>query len=370
MPISTAGAVFAGFADLGGEAGELDADWERLAERCAAPPFLHPAVVRAGADAFGSGPLSLACVRHDGELVAALPVHREGRRISSVVNWHTVQTGVLATDAVARRLLASVLVAARPHMVTLELLPPGDAELLTAAFQDAGYRTTVEPMIASPYLDVGGDFDALVGAWPSKKRHEQRRLRRRLGELGTLTVETTTDGDGALATYQQLLELEDRGWKASGGTAIARQQATLRFYGAMRDLAAGRGWLRMDTLRLDDRPIAVSMGLEAERVYYGLKMGSDPELRRRGPGVLLLEDVVRIGFERGLERIELLGDVDSYKLQWADRTRELVRLRAFAPSLPGTADFALRRYGPPLARRIRCAVADTRSRVRERTTRR
>jgi CelD/BcsL family acetyltransferase involved in cellulose biosynthesis len=108
------------------------------------------------------------------------------------------------------------------------------------------------------------------------------------------------------------------------------------------------------------------MGLEAHGVYYGLKMGVDYGLSKHGPGVLLLEDIVRTGFERRLQRIELLGANDKYKRPWTTATHQRVRLLAFAPSLVGSADLALRRYGRPLARRVRRAASGAASQARSR----
>lgn len=366
MTFSSEHEVFAGLLELGAAPGSVDAEWERLAERDGASPFLYPALVRAWADAFGGGRLSLASVRRDGELIAALPLLVDGRRIMSVGNWHTVETGGVAADAVTARLLAAVLAEQRPHTVRMELLDSAEARLLRDTLRNAGYRAALEPMLESPYLDVDGDFDALLASWPSKRRHEQRRLRRRLGELGELTYDVVHGGEEADACFEQLLALEAQDWKAASGTAIAQQPSTLRFYRAVAEWAAQRGWLRLDALRLDGRPVAISMGLEAHGVYYGLKLGADYALRKHGPGVLLLEDIVRTGFERGLRRIELLGDNDKYKRQWATTTHQRVRLLAFAPSLAGSADLAMRRYGRPLARRVRGAAADAASHARSR----
>lgn len=360
MTAATATGPATALVDLRG-GGEAEADWAALAERCASSPFLHPGVVRLWAEAFGGGPLSLLTVRRDGELVAALPLLRERRRISSPGNWHTVETGIVGDDPEAVSALARALFELHPRRLSLTLLEPATARVVAAEGRAAGYRLAEREMIASPYLELTGDHESLLAGWPSKRRAEHRRRRRRLAERGELTFSTTTDGAAVGQLLEELVAIERRGWKAAQGTAIAQHEETVRFYSGLARWAAERGWLRFHALRLDGRPLAMSLGLEAHGVFYGVKMGSDPAESKFAPGVLLVDDIVRSGFEQGLQRIEMLGDDDQYKRQWCQAARERLALDGFAPSLGGRAEHAATAYGRPLAARARALLARRRA---------
>lgn len=349
--------------ELSRTGGELEAEWAALARRRGASPFLHPGYVGAWAEAFGAGPLTLVTARRDGALVAALPLRRDGGRLGSVGDWHIVETGLLAEDDAAAAALARTLFAARARGLTLELLDPASAARLRDAARAAGWRTLEQPMLDSPYLELEGDYEALTASWSSKRRSEHRRLARRLGELGEVRFDSVREPADVDAAFDQLLALEAQGWKAAGGTAIAQRRETERFYRQVARWAAGEGWLRLDALRLDGRPIAMSLGLEAGGVFYGLKLGYDRALRRHGPAVVMIDEQLRRCFEQGLTRYEMLGDSDDYKRQWCTAAAPRVRLRAFAPSLAGRADHAALAYGRPLARRLRHAARSGAARV-------
>lgn len=221
-------------------------------------------------------------------------------------------------------------------------------------------------MIRSPYMEISGSYDEFVAGWSSKRRSEHRRLRRKLEERGAVTVETATAGADATRLYGELLELEAQGWKAARGTAIAQQAQTRAYYAELVRWGGERGWLRLDALRLDGRAVAVGIGLEAHGVFYGIKMGADPELRKVSPAVLLLDELVRRCCDLGLRRFEMLGADDDYKRQWCDGVHERARLRAFGPSLRGRLDHAELVWARPLARRLRSAGSERVARLKER----
>jgi CelD/BcsL family acetyltransferase involved in cellulose biosynthesis len=87
-------------------------------------------------------------------------------------------------------------------------------------------------------------------------------------------------------------------------------------------------------------------------VVYALKGGFDPELRRFGPGTLLVRETLKHAFDRGLERYEFLGADDPYKLVWTDRVHERIRLLTYPPTLRDGAQLFGERVARPLARRV------------------
>lgn len=330
-------------------------EWERLHDACAASPFLHPGLVELWAKAFGAGAITLATSRRDGELVAALPLLRQGRQLASAADWHTVETGLLARDEAAAAALAATLPRAHAARIELSFLDGASAATVRAAARTAGYRVHEEVQIASPYLELSGDWEAFQAAQPSRRRRDRGRLRRRLGDHGEVTFHFDDGGDAAARAQRldALLALEAQGWKAERGTAIAQRADTSRYYRALADWAAARDWLRIAELRVDGRVVASMLVLRAHGVLYGVKMGYDLALRRVGPGVLLLEDVVRQAFAERLARVEFLGGGDKYKRDYASGMRDRIALRAFAPSVRGRFEQMRAVHGPLVAQRLR-----------------
>ena len=160
----------------------LAREWESLAERVTASPFLYPGFVLAWQRAFGHGPLYLATARRDGELVAALPLMRRGAVLASPANWHTPQSGVLAEDVDAATALATLISRSHVHAASrwrLWMEPTIGTLALRAATQRAGYRMLERTLMRSPYLDLLGGWAEFEAGMKSSTRKNLRRLRRR-----------------------------------------------------------------------------------------------------------------------------------------------------------------------------------------------
>ena len=331
----------------------LSDEWEELAERLRAPPFLRPGWIAAWWLAFGRGRREVRTERRpeDGRLSALLPVSREHGACNSPTNWHSPEHGVLAeSDAAARRLLAA-LFEERPRRVSLAFLSPERAELARAEAQARGQRVIQRTLQRSPYVPIEGDWESYRSSLNKGFRDDLRRMRRRLEERGKVTLEVTPEGRGEL--LEQGFTVEASGWKGARGTAIRSRSADRLFYIELARWAAARGWLRLAFLRLDGRALAFDFCLEHAGVHYLIKTGYDPEFRELGPGRLLREEMLARAFRERLHSYELLGEAEPWKLRWTSTTRPRELVQAFRPSPLGLLDWSLYQHGRPLAKRIR-----------------
>jgi CelD/BcsL family acetyltransferase involved in cellulose biosynthesis len=345
---------------LRGDASALVEEWVALAEETHASPLLHPGFILAWQAAFGApggagrrAQLVLATARRDGELAAALPLVRGRGMLVSPANWHTPASGPVARDDEAAQALAAGLTTAGARRLRLLFLDRASAELLAQPARRAGFRVLGDTLMRSPYVEVAGDWEAFEASLRKRARADLRRLRRRLGERGEVSLEAVRDGARVPTLLRELLRIEQRSWKGRAGTAIAQGAATQRFYEALARWAGPRGWLRLDALRLGESAIAVSFALCGNGAFYGMKIGYDSRLANLGPGRILLDDLVRRAFDERLERFEMLGDDTPYKREWCNQAHERVALRAFAPSAAGRASWLAYRFGRPLQGRLR-----------------
>src|SRR3954447_2558201 len=75
----------------------IASEWDELATRLGAAPFLRPGWVEAWAEAFSPGGLTLFAARRGSELVGVLPLHRAaGRVLAGAANAHSPLGGSLA----------------------------------------------------------------------------------------------------------------------------------------------------------------------------------------------------------------------------------------------------------------------------------
>jgi CelD/BcsL family acetyltransferase involved in cellulose biosynthesis len=330
-------------------------EWDELAERVGAGPFQRPGWFAAWSRAFaGDASLAVLTARRAGRLVGAVPVLGRRGRVTSPTNWHTPSFDAVAEDGSVADDLARAVVArasTRLDFSFLDLDAPFAARA-RAAVEGAGRRTICRPVLRSPFVDLEGDFESYDGGLDTKFKRELTRRRRRLEELGELTIEFT---DGRSELERQLAEgfaVEGSGWKVDRGTAIASRPETEAFYTDVARWAAERGWLDLGFLRLDGRAIAFAYLIVLVGVVHVVKVGFDPEQRKFAPGSLLTRAAIERAYERGMSRYDFLGAEDRYKLDWTDQVRERVRLQAFGSSPAGLGGYLTWRYGRPAIKRL------------------
>jgi CelD/BcsL family acetyltransferase involved in cellulose biosynthesis len=336
------------------EIGSLADEWDALADRLSAPPFLRPGWIHAWWDAFGSGELEVLSVRRNGVPAGILPLSVRGAVLEAPANWHTPSFGPLAVDADAAAELIDLALQQRKRRVSLGFLDVGDPTTaqVRSAFADARQRVYTEPRLRSPFLDLDGDWDAYLASRPRSLRKEIGRCERRLRELGDLEMTLTSDSTNLDRDLDEAFAVEGSGWKRQRGTAIDSHPSTRDFYRRVATWAADRGFLRLFTLRLAGVAVACDICLEDGGVRYMLKGGYDERFARFAPGLVLLRMGLEDAFANGLSRIELGGADDSYKLRWTSAVRERLTLHAFPPTVPGFAGWIATARLKPAAKRL------------------
>ena len=333
-------------------------EWDDLANRTGATPFVRPGWIAAWWEAFGRGRLEVLAVRRAGRLAGVLPVALRFGTAQSPTNWHSPVFGPLAEDDHARDEVAQALFSQPLRRVSISWLAREDPawHACRRAAARTGRRMRAVSIGRSPYVSVDGEFAEYEARLTSKRRSNLRRLRRRLEGEGELSVQVADGRAGLEDLLTEGLLVEASSWKGSTGTAITSRPETERFYRRVARWAAASGTLRLAFLRLDGRALAFDLALEDAGVHYLVKTGYEPSYRNYAPGVLLRHEMLARAFADGLRRYEFLGVEAEWKREWTDASHELVRVEAFATSLPGVVDAAVVRIGRPLAARAKARL--------------
>ncbi len=338
----------------------LEAEWEELADRIGAPPFLRPGWFDAWRGAFGEGEPRTVEFRRDGELQGIVPLLAQGRRLVSQTSWHSPSFTPLALDDSARHELALSLFAQPEPVVDLNLLAmehAGGIEALASAAREAGRLPVVRELVRAPFVGLPGSYEDYLGNLSGNRRRALRRKRRRLEEVGEVSFEVH-DGSADLdSLLGELYAIEASGWKGERGETIVSKPELERFYNEFSHWAAERNWLRIAFVRLDGRPIAIQLILEYGDTWYLARMGYDETYRQHGPGAVLMNELIRYCCQRpGLKRIDLLGESEEFKASWATGEEPRYWLLAYRRTPAGLtrwAETAARRRVGSVLRRIK-----------------
>lgn len=162
----------------------VEREWDALADATGASPFLRPGYMAIWRRAFAPAapPPSVVTVRRGDDLVAALPVARDGGRIGPPGNFETVACGIVAEDDDARVALVEALLGLGARRVCLDHVDidgPTHAVLARTA-EASGHRIARRATLRSPVTDTHGGWDAYWSGRSRNLRHNVSRCRRRL----------------------------------------------------------------------------------------------------------------------------------------------------------------------------------------------
>jgi CelD/BcsL family acetyltransferase involved in cellulose biosynthesis len=148
-------------------------------------------------------------------------------------------------------------------------------------------------------------------ALPLRRRKEYSRQMRRLADLGEVVVETASQTDAVIARFDEFLALEAAGWKGRSRTALAERPKAAAMARTIVERCAARGAVRIDSIRLAGRPIAMLVSFLAGKSAYTWKIAYDEAYEKFSPGAQLMLEAGRTLLSNGgVERIDSLADAN------------------------------------------------------------
>lgn len=176
---------------------------------------------------------------------------------------------------------------------------------------DGRFRLALEQAVASAARNVkilesyeraallpGGDADELCARAGSKKKlAEMRRQTRRLREMGRLSFECHETPEEIRVAAEEFMALEASGWKAGRG-AFLSEPALATFLRSATRMLARESRCKIQSLRLNGKPIAMAIVLESQGRSYCWKIAFDERLRAQAPGVQLIYEQTRAHLAR------------------------------------------------------------------------
>ena len=143
-------------------------------------------------------------------------------------------------------------------------------------------------------LSGGIDVDSMMRASVSpKKLKDMRRQNRRLTDQGELEYVSVRDPEGMKFEVEKFLSLEASGWKGARGTALLGDPSLSTFTRTMTRLLAREQKCRVESLKLDGKPIAMGIVLFSAGEAYLWKIAYDESYGQLSPGVQFLLEFSR-----------------------------------------------------------------------------
>lgn len=190
-----------------------------------------------------------------------------------------------------------------------------------------------------------------------RRRKSIRRSRRLLEQEGAVTWRMRQGAEVDESCVETFLDLENRGWKAEGGTSLATARGGASFFREMIMGFRGRGRAFVTELALDGRVIASTANLVSGRTAFAFKIGWDPQYASMSPGVLNEYEFLKVAGVAlpGIDFVDSCANPGSFvESLW--RGRRVVATGVLALTRGGRLSLAvagpLRRLKRSLSRRI------------------
>jgi CelD/BcsL family acetyltransferase involved in cellulose biosynthesis len=342
----------------------LEPAWSLLCDELQdSEPFFRPEWIRACLKAFfPTQQVTLLSAWSADRLLAVLPLLKERTwfcglpvtRLSLVATVHSFRVGMVRREGAEGDEAVRALWEAIQQMPGWDVfdiayaLEGGGLETLANTAQQSGFHVARSRTSQALYLPIAplvekSRKDALppwLACTRPKFRANLRRARRQLEEQGTLTLRHVEDFDQD--ALDKFYALEASGWKGQQGTAIICNQNTKLFYDEIARAAAGNGYLSLDFLELNGRPMAAHYALNVRGRYFLAKAGYDERFHRYSPGQLLVNEILNETELRGLRELDFVGPATWDEGRWAASRRNHLHIFIFRKSFYGAMLHSIR----------------------------
>jgi CelD/BcsL family acetyltransferase involved in cellulose biosynthesis len=348
---------------------EIAADWRRLCDEIlSSEPFYRPEWTLAYLRAFApKTKVIVLSAWADGHLRGVLPLVRGEKRICGLpastltcpANAHCsrfglVHCGGVEGEEVLRSLWRHVKEIPGWDLFLAPCVVEGNGidQFIPLAIAD-GYSAARHRSWQSLYLPLNSP-DAGEPAWLAetrpKFRKNLRRTLRQLEELGTVAVRHYNTADPKALDH--FYRLESSGWKGKQGTAIACAPQTRCFYDEIAQAAARHGYLSLDFLELNGKPISSFLGFNQGGRYFLTKAGYDETYHRFGTGQLLAHEILKESASRGFREFDFVAAATWDEGRWATARRNHFKIFIFQKGFYGSLLHALRISGRETLKKI------------------
>jgi len=337
---------------------DLVSAWNALEASAACPnPFASRLWVDVWSSEFGrdASPTVFAAYS-GGSPVALAPLFvREGAPYELAVNFLSPRGEFLLGETNTAPFVEHVLASLKDRGGELALRSvPSESRTrreIVAAAGAVGYLVNEKDSRTSPYVRISGTWEDYAATRTTKRVARWRKRVRKIEKIEGMSVrriDGSTDIDRLVDSF---IEVEKRSWKEKHGTSISGRGLE-SFYHTMCLALAEAGWFHPIWLERDGEMFAFLLAIIYGGALYALKTSFDERYKEFSPGTPLFFYAVTDALERGLSKVDFLGEPSRWKSEWATDHNEHANLHLYPSGVAGAVKYLRESRVKPLAKKI------------------
>lgn len=192
-------------------------------------------------------------------------------------------------------------------------------------------RQHTQDYIDSAWIDVISTFEEY---WNTRGKNIKQNIKKQQNKLSLANINLTHECITTPTEVENAIEifctLEQSGWKANQGTALARKTSQSAFYASMLENFCRKNEGRIYLLKLDSKIVAMDLCISNEKTLVILKTAYDESYKGISPSTLMrYEQMSCIFSEYAFNRIEFYGRLMEWHKRWTGNTRKIYHLNTY-----------------------------------------
>ncbi len=209
-----------------------------------------------------------------------------------------------------------------------------------------GCRRSITNTIA-PFIVNEHGFNYFLQQFKRKKRYNLKRERRKLlqePDVRIKTIDGKTDDVELDAGLDELFKLHELRAQKRGILSTFTGREIHAFHRDIIQRFFENGWLRLHFLEKNHYPFAVAYGFVFAGRYSYYQSGMNPEWEHFSPGKVLISEIIKNEFDKGISEFDFLGGENKYKTFWTAEKRQLISFKLYKNNIKGILSYLYRRF--------------------------
>jgi len=175
--------------------------------------------------------------------------------------------------------------------------------------------------VICPYIEIPATWDQYLKTLKPRMRTKVRSLAKKLEKKYTVHFEKADAVHQHELKLLSMFDLHAKRWETKGQRGVFHSENKKNFYYEMSSALSEKGWLRLYSLKVENKYVAHQFCLYFHDRVYLLQEGFEPEWFKDGVGNVLRSYVIKDCIENKIDVYDFLAGLSFHKESWGTKNQ-------------------------------------------------